>query len=103
MTISTNTTSDGIHIIGYSLNGACIPVGTTVIGMLDQTASVRNAMLSDKEARAISVTYDGNATSIKTIDWTNHNNPDVYDLQGRKVNAIHRKGIYIKNGHKMIK
>lgn len=103
MTISTNTTSDGIHIIGYSLNGACIPAGTTVIGMLDQTASVRNAILSDKEARAIGVTYDGNATGINTIDLTKRKTSDVYDLQGRKVNSIQRKGIYIENGHKMIK
>lgn len=103
MTISTNTTSDGIHIIGYSLNGACIPAGTTVIGMLDQTASVRKAMLSDKEACAICVTHDGNTTGINTIDLSDRNNPEVYDLQGRKVNTIQRKGIYIKNGHKIVK
>ena len=103
MTISTNTSSDGIHIIGYSLNGACIPAGTTVIGMLDQTASVRKAMLSDKEACAICVTYDGNTTGINTIDLSDRNNPEVYDLQGRKVNTIQRKGIYIKNGHKIVK
>lgn len=103
MTVNMKTLADGIHMIGYSLNGACIPAGISVIGTLDKTAHVRNAMLSDQSAHSISVSYDGNTTGIDNIDFSNHDNHNSYDLQGRRINNMSPKGIYIKNGHKMTK
>ena len=103
MTVNMKTLADGIHMIGYSLNGACIPAGISVIGKLDKTAHVRNAMLSDQSAHSISVSYDGNTTGIDNIDFSNHENHNSYDLQGRRINNMSPKGIYIKNGHKMTK
>ena len=35
-------------------------------------------------------------------DVTRPNNNDIYDLQGRKVNAMPKKGLYIVRGKKLI-
>lgn len=103
ITVSTKVQRDGLHIIGYALNGACIPSGISTIGTLDSHASVRRAMLSDSEANAISVTFDGTTTGININEDGNLKTEDaIYDLQGRKVNKP-LKGLYIQNGHKVVK
>lgn len=103
MTISMKAQRDGLRVIGYSLNGTCIPVGITSIGTLEQVAYVRNAMLSDYEANAICVSYDGAATGMEFVRISPVDNSTLYDLQGRKVNVVSRKGIYIQNGQKVVK
>ena len=111
MTISTKVTSNGLRIIGYAMNGACIPAGISVIGTLDaETAVVSNAMLSDSKAKAISVAYGSTTTGIEFIEHSSWNNDTpVYDLQGRKIenrksaNRKLNKGLYIQNGHIIIK
>lgn len=102
-TISTKLQHDGLHIIGYALNGACIPSGVSTIGTFDAYASVHSAMLSDSEANAVSVAIGGTTTGIKDIEAGKMKIEDaVYDLQGRKV-SVPRKGFYIQNGHKVVK
>lgn len=102
MTICTKARRDGLRIIGYSLNGTCIPAGISTVGTLGQTATVGHAMLSDCEANAISVSCDNTVTGIEpTI--VSPDGSGIYDLQGRKVNAMHQKGIYIQNGCKVVK
>ena len=103
MSVSTKVQRDGLHIIGYALNGAYIPSGVSTIGTLDANASVRSAMLSDNEANAISVAIGGTTTGISLIEKErlSDGNP-AYDLQGRKV-SVPRKGLYIQNGHKVVK
>ena len=104
MTVSSRVQRDGLHIIGYALNGACIPSGVSTIGTLDAYSSVRSAMLSDGEANAVSVAIDGTTTGIRDIEDGELNIENcVYDLQGRKVNVQSRKGLYIQNGHKVVK
>ena len=103
MTVSTKVLRDGLHIIGYALNGSCIPSGISTIGTLDACASVCNAMLSDFDANAVSVAISGTTTDIKDVELEKMYAEDaVYDLQGRKV-SVPRKGFYIQNGHKVMK
>jgi len=45
---------------------------------------------------------DGNTTGIQTIENGEVNSESVYDLQGRRVNNANQKGVYIKNGKKVI-
>jgi hypothetical protein len=42
------------------------------------------------------------ATAIREVTDTHSQSSDLYDLQGRKVNAQMKKGIYIKNGRKVV-
>lgn len=104
MTVSMKPMIDGLHIIGYAMNGACIPAGRTVIGTFDASgASVHNIMLSDNEAHAISVTKEGTTTGIENVTTPDYEHHDVFDLQGRKVNGTMKKGLYIKDGRKVMK
>ncbi len=65
MTCVTKAYADGVRIIGYSLNGGCIPAGeTTVAEAADGNAYVKAVMLSDKEAGRISAVANAVTTSI---------------------------------------
>ena len=46
---------------------------------------------------------NGDTTGIEDITDTKNSVPDVYDLQGRKVQSFRDKGIYIQNGQKMVR
>ena len=103
ITFVTKRQVDGLHVIGYSVISACIPSGTTVLGTVDSNAaSVSHAMLSDSEANTITVSFSGTITGIdNNVSSSANDGQTIYDLQGRKVNAT-SKGLYIKNGHKII-
>ena len=101
--VSTRVQPDGLHLIGYSLNGAVIPTGVTTIGTFNAAAAVRKAILSDCDANYISTAFGDIGTGVDNIyQGTMESEGDVFDLLGRKVNATH-KGLYIRNGHKMVK
>lgn len=103
MTFVTKELPDGLHVIAYAMNGACIPSGTSVIGAVDsRVAVVEYAMLADREANAIPVAFSSISTGVDYITPSASEGHAIYDLQGRKIQTSH-KGIYIKNGHKIIK
>ena len=57
---------------------------------------------SDCIVGQLSLTADSfSSTGIKTIEAPQFESDVVYDLQGRKVSVI-RKGIYIRNGKKIL-
>ena len=105
MSVITKETTDGLHIIAYSMSGACIPSGISTIGTVDNdAASVRNVMLSDSEANAISVSIDNTATGVENPQIVETDSQEyIYDLQGRRVNAMSHRGVYIKNRRKIAK
>ena len=104
MSVVTKKASDGLHIIAYSMSGNCIPSGISTIGIVDpNAASVRSVMISDSEANAISVSIEDMTTGIESAETENTSSQVTYDLQGRRVNKMSNKGIYIKNGHKIAK
>lgn len=47
-------------------------------------------------------TIDGDATDIVDIEQINDNNAPIYDMQGRRISAPTKSGIYIKNGKKIV-
>ena len=53
-------------------------------------------------ARQFTLVFDSEATGIKTTDCTDYTDSVWYDLNGRKVAAPSKKGIYIMNGHKVV-
>ena len=50
----------------------------------------------------ITIVFDSEATGIKTTDCTDYTDSVWYDLNGRKVAAPSKKGIYIMNGRKVV-
>ena len=57
----------------------------------------------NSNARAISILFgDEETTGISTAVTTVPADGDWYDLNGRKVTAPTRKGIYIHNGKKVV-
>lgn len=59
---------------------------------------------TDPEGARVSFDFgEGGTTAIQQVNNVNVQQGDVYDLQGRKVQNISRKGIYIQNGHKVVK
>ena len=53
-------------------------------------------------ARQFTLVFDSEATGIKTTDCTDYTDSVWYDLNGRKVAAPTKKGIYIMNGRKVV-
>ena len=53
-------------------------------------------------ARQFTLVFDSEATGIKTTDCTDYTDSVWYDLNGRKVAAPSKKGIYIMNGKKVV-
>lgn len=97
--------ADGVRLIGYSLGNAIIPTGEWQIASLKNTptVSVDRALLSDVEANTISVRRNATPTGIKENRADKSDKPVAYDLQGRRVNGLMSKGLYIQNGHKVVK
>ena len=54
-------------------------------------------------ARQFTLVFDSEATGIKTTDCTDYTDSVWYDLNGRKVAAPTKKGLYIMNGKKVVK
>ena len=50
----------------------------------------------------ITIVFDSEATGIKTTDCTDYTDSVWYDLNGRKVAAPTKKGLYIMNGKKVV-
>ena len=46
---------------------------------------------------------NGETTGIEDVKESKNNINDVYDLQGRKVQSLDNKGIYIQNGQKVVR
>ena len=49
-----------------------------------------------------SIVHGNGTTGITTTDFTDETDGDLYDLNGRKVTEPKKKGIYIKNGKKVV-
>jgi hypothetical protein len=95
----------GYHLIGYSLAGATLPVGETVIGTTTgRDAVVTSALLSDADAQPVSVMLnDQITTAIGHASDLRPQTSALYDLQGRRLDKVGRKGMYIKDNRKIVK
>ncbi len=111
MTCSIKRHNGQCHLIGYSLAGVTLPVGSIALCNLRQeTARIVYAMLADAAAREIEVRIEQNeATGIQTTYSEVDGMEAVYDLQGRRVNTQSRMvngqlkpGLYIKKGKKTV-
>lgn len=88
---------NGMRLIGYSLSGATLPVGETVMAASTPGATVTHVVLSDREASAVSVAIGECKTTDMATPAARHNHPNqfyrlpigarravVIDTEGRK-------------------
>lgn len=69
MTCVAEKKDGGVHLIGYSMNGATLPVGETVLGTLDESKPmVSYAMLSDKGAKEIPSVTNQSVTGVSHVN-----------------------------------
>ncbi|MBR2236484.1 MAG: hypothetical protein IJ887_01170 [Prevotella sp.] len=114
-TYKTNHVGSVTRIVGYSMNGATIPVGETEICTLNAgNAQIMQVVLSDTNADAIPATIEAVASGIEEIEdgklKIENSDGAVYDLQGRRMessifnsqSSIKKKGVYIQNGTKIV-
>lgn len=77
----TKRVSDGkTRIIGYSLSGETLPEGNVRLGY-SGAQDIKYAMLSDVEARELSVALNEHATGVSTIETA-----DFIDINGDHIN-----------------
>ena len=53
-------------------------------------------------ARQLTIVFDNEATGIQTSKFTKETNSEWYTIDGRKVTAPTKKGVYIQNGQKVV-
>ena len=104
---------DGItRIVGYSMNGATLPVGATAICQTQsENVEIVSAALSDIDAEPIGVyIFVDTTTTISDMTHSDSSllNAEIYDMSGRKISGDRKalrklsKGIYIVNGKKIV-
>lgn len=87
-----------------------VPEGETEVALVKVEKNKNNALCAylpkademEADFYTLSIASDDNTTAIENVEMANENE-EIYDITGRKVNAITVRGIYIINGKKVIK
>lgn len=95
----THNTANGVRIVIISTTGDIIS-GRTKLLRLAKPARVDQAMAADIDAQPVGVAFEGQTTDIDAVTADAESLEGVYSLDGRKLNGVTGKGIYIVNGKK---
>ena len=103
---SDKAANEGLYALNvindYATNNSGMTEGSKFVLNMRQIHPFEAYMTTMSNASQMFGIFEDMTTSIRTVDneeWTISN--DVYDLQGRKVTGT-KKGVYIKNGKKLI-
>ena len=103
---SDKAANEGLYALNvindYVTNNSGMTEGSKFVLNMRQIHPFEAYMTTTSNASQMFGIFEDMTTSIRTVDneeWTISN--DVYDLQGRKVTGP-KKGVYIKNGKKLI-
>ena len=103
---SDKAANEGLYALNvindYVTNNSGMTEGSKFVLNMRQIHPFEAYMTTTSNASQMFGIFENMTTSIRTVDneeWTISN--DVYDLQGRKVTGP-KKGVYIKNGKKLI-
>ena len=95
----THNTANGVRIVIISTTGDIIS-GRTKLLRLAKAARVDQAMAADIDAQPVGVAFEGQTTDIDAVTADAESLEGVYSIDGRKLNGVAGKGIYIVNGKK---
>ena len=103
-TVVTRQTDMGMRAIAYSMSGAVVPVGTMAIATVADSgrATVVAASLTDALAKSIRVALGSQIATGIAAAGTATAAADCYDLSGRRVAAPQQRGLYIRDGRKIV-
>lgn len=76
---ATKQIGNQIHIVGYSLSGATLPIGENVLGRVDD-GYVISSMLSDSDANEISTAFSSAPTGINYNVFSDESINEVYRI-----------------------
>ena len=95
------------YVLTLKNNNVCL--GGVLLNQLESTAFLNNAnkaylpMQEGAEGiKSYSFRFEGGTTGVEEVKTENGNVKTVYDLTGRRVDAITAPGIYIVNGKKVL-
>ena len=95
-TIAASTTEQS----NYAFNGKQFVIVRTALSVAANKAWLE---VKNTNARAINIVLD-ETTGVNEVNEVNEVSDDtLYDLNGRKVQKPARKGVYVKNGQKVIR
>ena len=95
----THNTANGVRVVIISTTGDIIS-GRTKLLRLAKPARVDQAMAADIDAQPVGVAFEGQTTDIDAVTADAESLEGVYSIDGRKLNGVAGKGIYIVNGKK---
>lgn len=95
----TRNTANGVRVVIISTTGDIIS-GRTKLLQLAMPARVDQTMAADIDAQPVGIAFEGQATDIDAVTTDAESREDVYSIDGRKLNGVAGKGIYIVNGKK---
>ena len=78
-TCTVKHTDNEVHLVGYSLSGATLPVGENVLGTLNEGV-VTYSMLADAEANKITTTFGATPTGINSTTSDTQRLNEVYRI-----------------------
>lgn len=78
-TCSVKRTENEVHLIGYSLNGAILPMGENILGTLNE-GIVTYSMLADANAKEITTPFGNNPTGIHSATSDTQRLNEVYKI-----------------------
>ena len=89
----------GGRMVGYSLNGATLPVGEIVIGHCEGAATLLQGSAADSQAQPLRIAVgEHHVTGVETL-LEGNGELEIYDISGRRTEVL-KKGVNIirKNG-----
>ncbi len=100
---TTRQTDRGIRLIAYSLSGATLPMGLTVLGSVEGAKTgLSSAVLASADAQSVSVLLNATVTGLLLLSDDAADDAGRYDLQGRKADRRRLKNVYIQQGQKVV-
>ncbi len=75
------------HLIGYSMSGLTLPIGTILLGEISGGSRIVKCVLSDEYAQPIGVTLNKAISGIDSIGNSDDNERVIYDLNGRRLKS----------------
>ena len=104
--VSMRDVEGGVRVVIYSAEGHTLAPGEhSLINNLPAGATITDIRLSDMNANRLAIGIDGETTGIGDASRLNDNekmrNDNFFNLNGQKV-AQPTKGLYLKNGKKVI-
>ena len=81
----------------------CEPSANATLGANKAYLQVPTSFIEANFAREVDIVFEDDVTGIFEMEkWRNGENGTFYDLQGRPVQSTSAKGLYIRNGKKVV-